>query len=277
MVLEDVADRTGTLVVARTSFDADRLGDGDLDVIDELPVPDRLEDAVGEAEGQHVLDRLLAQVMVDPEDLLLVEVLPEHRVELTRRCEVVAERLLDDEARPPGDLLAPLSERSDDRGKRGRGHREVIDAVSAELMRAVQFRQQFGEPVLAGLVGEVGGDVMHRRGELVPGVLAKRITRVLLHGLLHVLAEPVVVVLAARHPDDREARRKQAAQLQRVERRHQLLVRQVAGRAEDDKRARIGRAAQREPLEERVLLFLRFGRGHQCFPGSSGCASVLIA
>ena len=62
------------LVEVRAALDPDRLGDGDLDVIDELAVPDRLEDAVREAQGEEVLDRLLAEVVVDPEDLALLEV-----------------------------------------------------------------------------------------------------------------------------------------------------------------------------------------------------------
>jgi hypothetical protein len=44
-------------------------------VVDELAVPDRLEDPVREAERKHVLDRLLAEVVVDPEDLVLDEVI----------------------------------------------------------------------------------------------------------------------------------------------------------------------------------------------------------
>jgi hypothetical protein len=36
-------------------------------------VPDRLEQRVGEAQRQQVLDRLLAQVVVDPEDVLRVK------------------------------------------------------------------------------------------------------------------------------------------------------------------------------------------------------------
>jgi hypothetical protein len=35
-------------------------------VVDELAVPDRLEDPVGEPQRQHVLDGFLAKVMVDP-------------------------------------------------------------------------------------------------------------------------------------------------------------------------------------------------------------------
>jgi len=40
-----------------------------LHVADVVAVPDRLEQAVGEAEGQDVVDRLFAQEVVDPEDL----------------------------------------------------------------------------------------------------------------------------------------------------------------------------------------------------------------
>jgi len=39
-------------------------------VIDEVAVPDRLEEPVGEAEGEDILGRLLAEEMVDAEDLL---------------------------------------------------------------------------------------------------------------------------------------------------------------------------------------------------------------
>ncbi len=59
------------LVVAGAALDPDRLGDGDLDVVDELAVPDRLEDAVREPQREHVLDGLLAEVVVDAEDLVL--------------------------------------------------------------------------------------------------------------------------------------------------------------------------------------------------------------
>ena len=43
-----------------------------------LAVPDGLEQSVGEAEGQDVLGRLLAQEVVDPEDLVVVEDLVDH-------------------------------------------------------------------------------------------------------------------------------------------------------------------------------------------------------
>ena len=73
MVLEDVADRARPLVEAGAALDPHRLGDGDLDVVDELAVPDGLEDPVREPQREHVLHRLLAEVVVDPEDLVLAE------------------------------------------------------------------------------------------------------------------------------------------------------------------------------------------------------------
>ena len=69
MVLDDVPRHAGLLVELAAALDADLLGDGDLHVVDVLAVPERLEDAVREAEDEEVLDRLLAEVVIDPEDL----------------------------------------------------------------------------------------------------------------------------------------------------------------------------------------------------------------
>ena len=67
VVLDDVAGGADAVVVAGAAADADVLGHGDLHVVDVVGVPDRLEHLVGEAQRQDVLDRLLAQVVVDPE------------------------------------------------------------------------------------------------------------------------------------------------------------------------------------------------------------------
>ena len=42
-------------------------------MVNVIAVPERFEDAVGEAEDQDVLHRILTQVMVDAVDLLLFE------------------------------------------------------------------------------------------------------------------------------------------------------------------------------------------------------------
>src|SRR5262245_16522751 len=59
------------------------------------PVPQRLEQAVGKAQRHDVLDRFLAEEMVDPIDLMLLERLEDVRIERFGRRQVVAEGLLD--------------------------------------------------------------------------------------------------------------------------------------------------------------------------------------
>ncbi len=73
VVLDHVAQRTGVIVISAALLDAERLRRRDLDVLHVVPVPDRLEDRVGEAQREDVLHRLLAEVMVDAVDLVLGE------------------------------------------------------------------------------------------------------------------------------------------------------------------------------------------------------------
>src|SRR2546425_367474 len=101
VVLDDVAHRACLLVVAGAFFDADRLGDCDLNVVDVLPIPDRLEDAVREPHDEDVLDGLFAEVVIDAEDLVLTEDGVEDLGELARRLAVATERFLDAAAGPP--------------------------------------------------------------------------------------------------------------------------------------------------------------------------------
>ena len=75
VVLNHVAHNARRFVVAAASFDADRLGVGQLHVIYVLAIPQRLEDAVGEAKDEQVLDSLFAEIMVDAINLLLVQIL----------------------------------------------------------------------------------------------------------------------------------------------------------------------------------------------------------
>ena len=68
VVLDHVPGRADAVVVPGPAADADVLGHGDLHVVHVAAVPDRLVQRVGEAQRQDVLDRLLAQVVVDAED-----------------------------------------------------------------------------------------------------------------------------------------------------------------------------------------------------------------
>ena len=123
MVGHHVAQRAGRLIELAAPLDADRLRRGDLDMVDVLAIPQRLEQAVGEAQRHDVLDRLLAEEMVHSVDLMLLQRLQDLGIERLGRRQVVPERLLDDDAPP-----LPVLFRDHGRSAQG-GHDDTEEAV----------------------------------------------------------------------------------------------------------------------------------------------------
>src|SRR5215475_5647483 len=98
-------------------LDPEVLGHRDLDRLEMIPAPERLEHRVRESEVEDLLDTHLPQVVVDPIELRFVDVLVKIGCELTRGLKVVAERLLDDYPRvlrQPG-LGQPLHDPSEEK------------------------------------------------------------------------------------------------------------------------------------------------------------------
>ena len=85
VVLEHVPHHARLLVVPAPMLDAHALRGRDLHVVHVLPVPDRLEDRVGEPEHQKILDGLLAQVVIDAVHLVLGEGAADARVQRAAR------------------------------------------------------------------------------------------------------------------------------------------------------------------------------------------------
>src|SRR5215213_11784923 len=75
---------------------------GYLHALDVVPVPDRLEHRVREAEVEDLLETHLSEVVVDPKELRLVDVLVQLLGKRPRRGHVMTKRLLDDDARTLG-------------------------------------------------------------------------------------------------------------------------------------------------------------------------------
>ena len=160
VVLDHVAKRPGLLVVGAAILDADRLGHRELDVVDITPVPDRLEDRVGEPEDQHVLDGFLPEVVVDPVDLGFVERAVGDRVELARRLQVAAERLLDHDARGAGPARQTgLSEPANDVGEEAWLRRKVEDAVAGNPAFGFDLLEVAGQILIRGRRREVAAQV----------------------------------------------------------------------------------------------------------------------
>ena len=257
VVLEHVPRGAGLLVELAAAVEALRLGDGDLHVVDVAAVPDRLEDPVAEPEDHQVADRLLAQVMVDAEDLGLAEDLPDLAVQPDRGLEVVAERLLDDDP-PPAAVVglvveADAPELADDR-REGRllgGQVEQHVAVGSNL--GVDLLESFREAVEVVGVLEVDALVRDPLAELGPDGLIDRLdARVLRHRRAHLGAELHVVIGTTPDGDEPELVRQQVRPPELEQRRHQLAMREIAGRAEEHEHAWVGHPLEAEALAQRV-------------------------
>jgi hypothetical protein len=103
-------------------------------------VPQRLVERVGEAQRHQVLHRLLAEIVVDAEDLLFAEYPADRVIELQCRREVAADRLLHDDAGLLGDQLVVADlfrDRAEDR--RSNGEIEGADAILALVEKLLQL------------------------------------------------------------------------------------------------------------------------------------------
>src|SRR5256885_10083599 len=100
MVWDHVPQRTSRLIKAPAAADIKGLGHSDLNMIDMVTIPDRFKHAVGETQDQDILDRLLAEIVIDPVNLMLVDEVQQIAIQGARRSEFRAERLLDDQPPP---------------------------------------------------------------------------------------------------------------------------------------------------------------------------------
>ncbi len=256
VVLHDVAQRAGLLVVRTATFDADLLGNGDLHVVDVLAIPQRLEDAVGKAEDQQVLHGFLAEVMVDAVDLLFDEGRVQSCVELTRRCKVAPERLLDDRPNGGARLLRGETRLVETLRKRQHGVRrraEVEETVAGGAAFAVRGGERLLEGVESALAVHVELHVFQSRGELVPRLGGQADAPVLLDTVAHVGSKFLGAHVAAAGADDGESIRQRSFGGKGVQRRDQLSLGEVAAGAEDDHAEGDRRARLPAALKQRVL------------------------
>ena len=95
VVLKHVADGPGLVVEFAAVLHAEILRHGDLDAADMIAVPDRLEHGIGKASIEDVLHRLLAEEVIDAEDVVFRKVPVQELVQFPRGGEVVAKWLFD--------------------------------------------------------------------------------------------------------------------------------------------------------------------------------------
>ena len=81
MILYYVADSAGLIVKSAASLDSEFFSHGDLNILDMRAIPDRLQERIRETAVKHVVNRLLAKVMIDTENCLLLESSQQNRIQ----------------------------------------------------------------------------------------------------------------------------------------------------------------------------------------------------
>ena len=157
-----------------------------------------------------------------------------------------------------------LLELADDVAEEPRRDGEVEGVVAAGAADLVELLDGAAQRVERDVVVEVARHEPEALGELLPDLLAELGARVLLDRVVHDLREVLVGPVAAGEADQAEARRQQAAVGEVVDRRHDLLARQVAGDAEQHQPARTGDARESAVLgvAQRVH---PIAHGRRCF------------
>ena len=165
-------------------------------------------------------------------------------VQLDRALEVVAERLLDDDPAPAVVLVvvghAGAPHLPEDDVEHRRRDRQIERGVAANAVRGAEIVEGAIELVERVVVIEGSGNELDVAVEPLPHLLTPRGARVFLGRRLGQVLEVAVAPVAAGESEQDEVGRQQAAIGQVVDRRQQLLAREVAGHPEDHQRARLG-------------------------------------
>src|SRR5581483_5908811 len=189
-----------------------------------------------------VLHRLLAEVMVDPEDLAFVEMGGDAIVDGGGAGEVAPDRFLHHHTGEacaavdrPNHVRAMQADRAglDEIGR----DREVVDAVAGGREVAVDSVEMLAQRmVISGLVEAPAHETQHPR-KPVPSLFLDRAAGVLADGIEREGPIRLVIHLLHREADDSGAIGKIAVEGQVVECGQELAMRQRAGAAEDYHRA----------------------------------------
>jgi hypothetical protein len=255
MVGHHVAQRTGRFVEIATLLHPDSLGNGDLDMIHAVAVPDRLEHPVGEAQRHDVLHGLLSEEVVDPVDLVLPEHVADMGIQLAGGRKTVPKRLLDHDAAPIsrpvfGIALARQTdgaEAVDHRPKEAVGNREIENRIALCAVAAFGCLQRVVKVAVETGVGEIALQIVHSLREAVPSLLVDMTAIELgcladrhLQEIIEAASPAFRAFLGAGDTDHHEPVRKETGSGEIVERRDQETLGQITARAENHHGARTG-------------------------------------
>jgi hypothetical protein len=188
-----------------------------------MPVPDRLEERVGEPEIQDVLHRFLAEIVIDTEDRVFGKRAMQRLVAAIAPTRGRAERLLDDDARAVG--TAGAQQVLDRRRKRARWNREIKERPASIAERPPDVGEELEGAVVPGHVLQQRREPRERASSTAPRADTLFRTRSI-SSSRGIGSRPTPTIGTVQLPADDE----------RLQRWKDFLVREIAGDTEDDER-----------------------------------------
>ena len=80
MILYYITDRAGLIIKGASALDSEIFRHSDLNTLDVRAIPERLQERIRKTAVKHVVDRLLAKVMIDAENCVLLESPKQNRI-----------------------------------------------------------------------------------------------------------------------------------------------------------------------------------------------------
>src|SRR5208337_1107357 len=223
MILDDVADGSRLIVESTAALYAEILRHRDLHALNIVAVPERLHERIGEAENDHVVHRALPQVMIDPENRGFVELSEKNLIQMSRRFQIVTERLFDDDTGIG--RAAAMRELLEHRLEHGGRNREVVGRPLRRFQFSPQRSESFGLPVVSIHVTEQAGKFL--KSSCIHSA-------VILEAIVGPCLQLLQVPASLGDADDRYV--EMTALDHRLQRGKYLLVREVPGCTEENKR-----------------------------------------
>ncbi len=241
MVGHHVPQGAGLLVEVTTRLHAHGFRRGDLHVINVVVVPERLEQRVGKATDQDVLYRFLAQVVVDPIDLLLFHVCQQALVQRLGTGQVGAEGLLHHQPAIGVPALLQQSRLAQALGhvtKEARGSGQVEDGIVG-----IGLGNALAHCCIGGVLEEVTLQIADAAAQPAPEVRIQRLVTGLALGLgliadkgFQAVSEALVGIGIVVDADDLGTVVEQPVAQEVVQRRNQQALDQVTIGAEKEQR-----------------------------------------
>src|SRR6185369_3107714 len=238
-----VPQRAGFVVVTAALLYTYGFRHGNLDVINVAPVPDGLEDSVGEAQRQNILYGLLSQIVINAIDLLFARHPQQLLVQQPGGLEIVPKRFFDDHAPPMlfvflhqpdfGEVLHAGAEKIS-------GRRQIVHVIAVGRVLVVDLFERILQLEIKVFVAHVSTLIVQAANERLPDIGIHFVSGEFLDVFRDFLAEFLVRHGGAGHANHPEFPRQQVVFRQVVESRNQLAAGQIATGAKNHHGARVG-------------------------------------